>query len=61
MSVHSSFHPQLTLRKRVCFKVGRSIAIDHEKRWNGFARPRVEAIAGVATGFTMRSQLWVWV
>jgi hypothetical protein len=31
MSVHSSVDPLLTFRKRVCFRVGRFIAIDHEK------------------------------
>jgi hypothetical protein len=30
MSVHSSLNPQLTLRKRVCFSVGRFIVIAHE-------------------------------
>lgn len=29
MSAHSSLNLQLMLRKRVCFKVGRFIAIDH--------------------------------
>ena len=30
MSAHVSLNPQLALRMRVCFSVGRFIAIDHE-------------------------------
>jgi hypothetical protein len=35
--IHSSLKPRLTLRKRVCFRVGRFIFIDHE---NALARIR---------------------